>query len=50
MGASLSAAGVFNQTKYSSSTGKNTEYLAVRQGNSPQKPLGNIVVSVDSDL
>jgi hypothetical protein len=48
MGAFLSSSGVFVQTNYSNSVNINQMYLAVRQGNSPQQTLGNVVITVNS--
>lgn len=49
MGAWLSQSGVFNQQKFSNSTGGQLIYLAVRQGISAADPLGNVVISVNLD-
>ena len=46
MGALLSQTGVFNQIKYSHTTGTMSIYLAVRQGISSTQPLGIVVISL----
>jgi hypothetical protein len=50
MGAFLSQTGVYFLSKYSNSTKSNQSYLAVRQGTSPNLPLGNIVISINGSI
>jgi hypothetical protein len=49
MGAQLSNSGFFYQTAHSGTVKKQQMYLAMRQGISPTQPLGNLVISMNTE-